>query len=258
MHNVFTEIRTEVTFKKRRDANYIAHIHDDIELCYVIKGSGTAICNGKRYALKEKSVFIAFPYQIHQYVDFCEGEYIFLIIKPSRLLTLGDIFLQNDSTCAAVDFKNTDDDNLLNLLLTALKEYERDGYSVVIDAYLTTFFVKLLKHLKLQKKQMSSDVVLQILDYCLKNYKEPLAVDDVASALNISRSSVSHIFSSRLSISFNDYVNSLRLSDAVKLLKNTTDSVTEIASKVGFGTIRTFNRAFLKQYGMSPTSFRKK
>lgn len=258
MHNIFTEIRTEVTFKKRRDANFIAHIHDDIELCYVIKGGGTAICNGKRYALKEKSVFIAFPYQIHQYVDFCAGEYVFLIIKPSRLLTLGDIFLQNDSTCAVVDFKSIDDDNILNLLLTALKEYERDGYSVVIDAYLTTFFVKLLKHLKLQKKQMSSDVVLQILDYCLKNYKEPLAVDDVASALNISRSSVSHIFSSRLSISFNDYVNSLRLSDAVKLLKNTTDSVTDIASKVGFGTIRTFNRAFLKQYGMSPTSFRKK
>ena len=116
----------------------------------------------------------------------------------------------------------------------------------------------LLKHLKLQKKQTSSDVVLQIIDYCLKNYKEPLSVDDVASALNISRSSVSHIFSSRLAISFNDYVNSLRLSDAVKLLKNSNDSVTDIASKVGFGTIRTFNRAFLKQYGMSPTSFRKK
>lgn len=258
MQNIFREIRTEVTFKHRHNANFIAHIHDDIELCFVINGSGTAICNGKRYPLTNNSLFIAFPYQIHQYVDFVDGEYVFLIIKPSRLLTLGDIFLQNDSTCAVVDFKKTDDDNLINLLFTALNEYERDGYSVVIDAYLTTFFVKLLKHLKLQKKQTSSDVVLQIIDYCLKNYKEPLSVDDVASALNISRSSVSHIFSSRLAISFNDYVNSLRLSDAVKLLKNSNDSVTDIASKVGFGTIRTFNRAFLKQYGMSPTDFRKK
>ena len=36
------------------------------------------------------------------------------------------------------------------------------------------------------------------------------------------------------------------------------DSVTEIGTKVGYNTIRSFNRAFLTQTGMQPREFRNK
>ena len=35
-------------------------------------------------------------------------------------------------------------------------------------------------------------------------------------------------------------------------------TVTEISEAVGFNTLRTFNRAFIKQMGMSPSEYRKK
>ncbi len=257
MQNIRKEVRTEIIFKKRKNPNFLAHVHDDIELCYVIKGGGTAICNGKRHTLKERCFFVAFPYQVHQYVDFEDGEYVVLITKPTKLLTFGDVFLQNDPENGMVDFQGVDDDHCVALLLTALAEYERDGHNPVIDGYLTTLFLKLLKHLTLHKKQSPGDLTLQILDYCLQHYRDPISVDTIAAALHISRSSVSHIFSSRLAIGFNDYINSLRLADGVNLLKTTKNSVTEIASMTGFGTIRTFNRAFLKRYGISPSEYRK-
>ena len=41
------------------------------------------------------------------------------------------------------------------------------------------------------------------------------------------------------------------------MLRLGDESVTEIAYAVGFGTLRTFNRAFIKQLGCSPSEYRR-
>ena len=111
---------------------------------------------------------------------------------------------------------------------------------------------------ELGKDDMNGDTVLEILQYCARHYKEEISVASIAEELKLSRSSVSHIFSLRIGMNFCDYLNGLRLSDAISLLKNKSYSITEVAERSGFSTIRTFNRAFLKQYGVSPSSYRKK
>jgi hypothetical protein len=65
------------------------------------------------------------------------------------------------------------------------------------------------------------------------------------------------LFGDILNVKFTDYVNSLRISEACRLLRATDHSVTEIASMAGFGTLRTFNRAFIKRMGVSPSNYRK-
>ena len=61
---------------------------------------------------------------------------------------------------------------------------------------------------------------------------------------------------SKLQIGFNDYINSLRVSNACKHLVKSERSITEISEMVGFNTLRTFNRAFIKQTGMTPSKYR--
>ena len=255
MREFFREIKTNIEFKRRSSLNFITHIHEDIELVYVKQGGGYAYCNGTQYRLVPGSFFVAFPNQVHRYSDCVAGEYIVLIIKPSALLSYGEVFLEGEPTSALL--QPQDDDHAVFLLETALAEYRRDGYSPVIEAYLTALFGKLLRFCTIEKSSISGDTVLQILQYCARHYREEISVGSIAAALSLSRSSVSHIFSLRIGMNFCDYINGLRLSDAAALLKNKGYSVTEIAGRVGFGTIRTFNRAFLKQYGMSPSLYRK-
>lgn len=257
MEKVFREIKKKLQFQSRRSLDFSAHIHEDIELVYVKKGGGKAFCDGKKYILCENSFFLVFPNQVHYYAEDTLGEYIVLIIKPSRLLSYNDIFLDWEPVSALYCFSENSDDNLLYLLETALKEFARDGHSPIIDAYLTAFFGKLLKFYDIEKSRVSRDTVLQILRYCSMHYKENITVGEIANQLHISRSCVSHIFSSRLAINFCDYINSLRLFDAVQLLEGKNYSITEISDMSGFATIRTFNRAFLKQYGISPSAYRK-
>ena len=196
---------------------------------------------------------MVFPNQVHRYIDCQEGEYYILIIKPSMLLNYQNVFKEEEPVQPLINNGN----NLEYLLLTAFDEYNQEGFSGIIAAYLTALFGKLLKETKLEKKHYSKDTVFKIMQYIAEHYKENISVDMVAKELNISRSSVSHIFSEKLSINFCDYVNSLRVFEAARLLETKTYLITEICYMVGFSTIRTFNRAFFKQYNLTPKEYRK-
>ncbi len=256
MQEIFRETKSRIIFRKSKTPAFPAHIHDDIELVYTKHGHGTAYCDGKKYMLTDGSWFLAFPNQVHYYADFTVGEYWVLIMKPFDLLRYEQIFMKGVPDSAVCYFEDGQDDGLGYLLETACREFTRDGYSDVIAAYLTVVFGKLLPFFTVGKIGAPRDTVLKILQHCTAHYKEELTVESVAESLNLSRSCVSHIFSTRISMNFCDYINSLRLSEAEKLLKNKSYTVTEVANISGFPTIRTFNRAFLKKHGVSPSAYR--
>lgn len=253
MESVFREVKAQIEFYNKQSIDFPAHIHEDVELVYVKQGRCTAVCDGRKYTLREQDCFLAFPNQVHHYTEGTRGEYYVLIMKPSRLLSYGELFLEG-VPLSAVCCPGQD---TVYLLETAYKEYKRDGYSKIIAAYLTAMMGKLLKYYSIENSGVRQDTVLQILNFCAEHYRENISVADIAENLHISRSSVSHIFSSRLGIHFCDYINALRLSDAVELLKNRSYTMTQIANRTGFSTIRTFNRAFAKQYGVAPSVYKK-
>ena len=252
-----SDIKGNLHFRLENKVDFFAHIHEDIELVYVKHGEATAYCNGVKYNLCDNSFFMVFPNQIHHYVDSVDGEYMVLKINPSHLLAFNNIFLDGEPLSALWHFEEGKDDNTVYLMQTAYIEFNRDGYGPIIDAYLTALFGKLFKFYEIEKSKVSRDTVLKILQYCSEHYKERIAVSNVANDLSISRSTVSHIFSARLGINFCEYINSLRLTEAEQMLKNANYSVTEISDISGFTDIRTFNRAFLKRYGVSPSVYRK-
>jgi len=57
---------------------------------------------------------------------------------------------------------------------------------------------------------------------------------------------------------FKDYVNRIRIENALPMLLNADMKTYEIAQKVGFGDIRVFNAAFQKIYLETPGSYRKR
>ena len=68
---------------------------------------------------------------------------------------------------------------------------------------------------------------------------------------------ISHLFSDTLHTTLTDYITALRVNDAVELLTNTDWTIGRIAEELGFGSVRSFNRAFLKRMGMPPTFCRR-
>lgn len=254
MQNIFKEVKSEVQFQIRTDVNYLAHIHEDIEIIFVKQGSVTAFCDGQKYILGDNTLFLVSPYQVHHYTNSVEGEYIVLVIKASAMLRYGEILSGGIPKNAAVsiDYEN----KAIRALYLAFEEYILNGYNGITEGYLTVFLGKMLGYFEFVNDRTSNDNVRKILEYCIEHYHENITVSRIAEELGVSRSCISHIFSSRFAINFCDYINSLRLIDSVQLLKNRALSITDIALISGFSNLRTFNRAFLKQYGISPTVYR--
>ena len=65
------------------------------------------------------------------------------------------------------------------------------------------------------------------------------------------------VFSESVGMNPQQYIIHVRLSMAEHLLRTTNKSILEISQDVGFRSISSFNRLFLRAYGCSPRQFRK-
>lgn len=93
--------------------------------------------------------------------------------------------------------------------------------------------------------------------FCAEKFANPqLSVEDVAGALNISRTKINKLFSEKHH-GVKEYINNCRVQYAEMLLRNGNMSVAQVAEESGFAEVRTFNRVFKKKNGLSPSLFRK-
>ena len=93
--------------------------------------------------------------------------------------------------------------------------------------------------------------------YLEKNFTEDISRENLAAALDIHPDNFSRYFRQHTGKKYSEYINDLRIREAIRLLKETEDSVITIAMNVGFNSLRTFNHAFLSITGRTPGDFRK-
>ena len=82
--------------------------------------------------------------------------------------------------------------------------------------------------------------------------KSEFSIDDLASALNMSRSSLNRKIKGLLDMTPNDYIRLERLKKSVQLLKDGECKINEICYMVGFNTPSYFAKCFQKQFGVLP------
>ncbi len=95
------------------------------------------------------------------------------------------------------------------------------------------------------------------IEYIEKNYMKEITVEDISSALNISRSQLYRTFVQNVGLSPNKYLVTHRISRAAELLRITDLSISEISSRCGFNDTSYFYQQFKKVYQRSPIKFRK-
>lgn len=242
----------------RKHLRCAAHLHSHLELVIFLDGHATAFCDTERVDLQAGDVFLTFPNQIHRYESF-ETEYYYLfMINPEILPELSSVFSDSIPSSALLRGMSRDEEVLsLAKRLCDMGEDDAPLAKIKRNGYLLALLGKLLQHMELGNViPGDSHALKSIVNYCARNFKKELSLSLLEGELHISRYYISHLFSDKLKMSFNDYINSLRVSSACTYLKSNELSVTEISSLVGFGTLRTFNRAFSKQMGQTPSEYR--
>jgi AraC-like DNA-binding protein len=89
-----------------------------------------------------------------------------------------------------------------------------------------------------------------------ERHVDDLSLDQVAHAVNVSTFHFCKMFKRATGMTFTEYLSTVRIAKAKKLLANPQLRVSEIAFEVGFASLTHFNRMFRRITGQSPTNFR--
>ena len=112
-----------------------------------------------------------------------------------------------------------------------------------------------------EKKQDETLLKLQQFMMDEKPYLNPsLTIQDVSNTIQIPTRELSILINHQLDQHFYDFVNSYRIEHAKEILQDTTKSkltILEILYEVGFNSKSSFNTAFKKHTGYTPTDYRK-
>ncbi len=236
------------------------HLHNHIEIVYMLSGGTRANVDTEICDVGEGDLLAVFPNKIHSYKDIdSDIKYVLLLIDPNAVPELSQSFLTMDTQSALV--KQANKNERLDLLVKMLCDYQNfppDHREILIKSYLSALCAEFMSMMELCRSSSDENRTMKsIVAYCSRNFTEELSLSVLEKELHLSKYYISHLFGDILNVKFTDYINSLRISEACRSLRTTDRSITDIASSSGFGTLRTFNRAFIRRMGMSPSAYRK-
>jgi AraC-like DNA-binding protein len=84
-----------------------------------------------------------------------------------------------------------------------------------------------------------------------------LTLHQLSCTINVSENHISETMSQHLGLNFFSFINHYRVEEAKKLLATTEQSIIDISLESGFNSRSTFNSAFKKAEGVTPSAYRK-
>jgi len=270
----FHEVRTypedfKVWCSAYEDISFLSHWHKEIELIYIRSGQARISVTDQSFVAKEGDLVICDSGDIH-YSDSCEMENAleFIIFDPGLITGM------YESACFISPFVRKEElqqyglfemiDSLFGVLSCELEMRDK-YYKEIVKARLREVWYMLKRNIprgnaskpSLSRRMEQLNDFQQLLSYMEENFSEDISLADAAKRIGFSVSHFSKIFKKMTGINFVTYLNMLRVENAAKRLKNTSDKITDIALSCGFDNVRTFNRVFKEVTGSTPSAFAK-
>lgn len=241
------------------------HMHGGPELLRVRSGYLKVWVLDREYDVKAGNMIVIFPNISHSYqtISAEEDTFIDLIIckhDTNNGFPTSLIGCNITNPIQPITQLHPDVDYLFSSLLTEINSCNEKQNSTLISTILQLFWLRLLPQLDIVPGSMltsANHLSTAVISYISQHFTEPLSLDIISKELGICRYYLSRIFTQVLHTGFHEYVNTLRIDYAKKLLLNTQDSILDIAIQCGYQNQQTFNRVFKNLCGVSPSIYRK-
>lgn len=107
-----------------------------------------------------------------------------------------------------------------------------------------------------KRSEKSNSLIETAVNYIEENYSKNITLDYVSRIVNISPYYFSKLFKEETGEGFVEYLTRIRMDKAKELLSESTYSMKEICSMVGYADPNYFSRTFRKNVGVSPTEYK--
>jgi AraC-like DNA-binding protein len=255
------------------DSYFELYPHTNVcyEISYVVSGRGWFSNDGNRYEVQAGDIHLIRPGEVHGGGADAKD--------PYRYMYLGFYFnpsLDEENPYRkireAFDRKQTTHcTSRLDLLTPFVSAIKESGNSDRLSREMIEMYLKQI--IVLTYRNFLSDweakypldgldneakrVVYAAIHYIDEHLLDIKDLREIAAAFGYSYSHFSNLFSKETGESLRNYYMKRKWAKAVELLKDGNRSITEIARMVHYDSIHTFSRAFRKEYGISPTKFKR-
>ncbi|MBN2158118.1 MAG: helix-turn-helix domain-containing protein [Spirochaetes bacterium] len=106
--------------------------------------------------------------------------------------------------------------------------------------------------------QNIEDKIKKAIAFIQQNYTSDISREGLAASINMHPDSFGRFFKIYTNKKISEYINELRVREAARKIAETGVNIIDIAFSVGFESLPTFNRAFMKVMKVTPTQFREK
>ena len=260
------------------------HFHNCLEIGICHSDSGTMEFYGKKVSFKEGDVTFI-PRNVPHTTYSAKGtasrwSYIFLDIEEMLKSVLSSAWNNFTMSLEALENYNYIFDrerypDICELVLHILRELEekKPGYQLSVRGLVMALFIEMMRIEQIfdrrgatteplsrleEKNDLKEDLpIAPALKFIDENYMQQFPMEQLADLCHLSPTHFRRLFHEVMGRSPLDHLNNVRIMKACSLLRSTEDSILSISETVGFHSISSFNRCFMKIMQCSPRDYRK-
>lgn len=243
-----------VHFPHRKNDYVISHKHHHYELVYYKNGRGNTTINQETFKYFPNTIALIEPNIMHDEFELENSDVYCLEFKDDNLKLKSMLIYPTESNTSIIKniLKHLQSIEVLNSQPNVKKEI----YDIEVN-YIISLIMQLLNYKKKYQKVYKIQVVNFLTSYIKLNYNKGINFEMLSSELGYSYHRLRHIFKDITGLTFQQYLDGIRLSKAKDILINKNDSMALIASKCGFNSQVRFSIWFKERVGISPLRFRK-
>lgn len=255
-----------ITTREHPSICFTSHWHERMELLRVYSGELVAVIGEESIVLKGGQIGIVPPCKIHSGKSGVNGvryhTVMFDIASFYNDTRITSLLLKPLSEQKAEFCSYTESPEILSAVdsIIELCGNSKDASAQLMGMGKIYETLGLLyRHclVSANHESIPDDRLKYVLDYINANFLEDITSSSLCKKFGYSQGYFSRRFKAVTGISPAVYIRTLRLEEAKRSLRDTDNSVGNIASCCGFSDISYFCRCFKNNYGMSPSEYAK-
>lgn len=105
--------------------------------------------------------------------------------------------------------------------------------------------------------QNETDRLNTVYEYCFKNFRKKVVLEDLAALLHMTPTSFSRYFTMKNNKPFSRFIAEIRIKHACKMLTETDESIAQVCYECGYNTLSNFNKQFKEIMQKKPMQYKK-
>ncbi len=243
------------------------HWHKNVELNYIINGTMWAMAGTKNYDLTNDDLLLINSEEVHQTCGKYNDENVKYLVLLFSYSYIKAYFPDFEDYYFDIEQNEQYKNEIKNILKEIVYEYETKNkfYEIKIACAMTQILTILFTKCRVKcegnsyKKQFEDlEYAKKAIDFIKEHYREKIGLDDIAAYVGLTPTYFSRYFKQSTRKTFKQYLNLVRLENALSSIQAKGISETRAALENGFPSVKAFISAFKSVYNCTPSEYSKK